>query len=134
MKREDVLKLLLSYLSQFSFHPVLEHELLRLIAETGSESRFFKLLALRIRQLSLKGAQATALEEFEQLNSSIFSMHLTSQSFNIRILFSFLPNDKPVLLLAFYERAGKRRTDYTGRISEAEERLVFMKERFDYEQ
>ncbi len=57
-------------------------------------------------------------------------MHLTGKGFNLRILYAFLANQSPVLLLAFHERAGKRKTDYSGYIPQAAERLRQKKEEF----
>ena len=128
MNRESVLNYLIAYLSEISYHYRLVDELLSLISKSGNEMQFFKLLVLRLRQLSMKGIEATLLTEFEPLQDGLYSMHMSGKGFNIRIIYSFLPNKQPVLLLAFYERGGKRRTDYTPHMEPALSRLREMKE------
>lgn len=61
-------------------------------------------------------------------------MHLSSRGFNARIMYAFLPNHEPVLLHAFYEKAGKKRTDYTGKVELALSRLEVMREELKNEQ
>lgn len=128
MNRESVLNYLIAYLSEISYHYRLVDELLSLISKSGNEMQFFKLLVLRLRQLSMKGIEATLLTEFEPLQDGLYSMHMSGKGFNIRIIYSFLPNKQPVLLLAFYERGGKRHTDYTPHMEPALSRLREMKE------
>ena len=76
--------------------------------------------------------QATDLcvKEFENIGQGLFSMHLTGAGFNIRVLFAFLSNNQPVLLHAFEEKQGKRRTDYSSHIPPALLRLSQTKEDF----
>lgn len=105
-------------------------ELLALIAESGVEEAVFRLILLRLHMLQALGVEATRHKEFEPIKSGLYSMHLAGKGFNIRILYSFLPNRKPVLLLAFYEREGKRKTDYTPYIDPALSRLQRFKEEF----
>lgn len=65
-------------------------------------------------------------KEFELLERVIYSMHISSgRKFNIRILYGFLSNQKPALLMAFYERGGHSNTDYTGKMDTA---LIRLKE------
>lgn len=128
MNRDGVLKYLLSYLSGFLYHNQLIPELLALIANSGYENKFFTILVARLRFLSVMGVEATKHKEFEPLEEGLYSMHLTGANFNIRILYAFLPNEKPVLLIPFFERAGKRKTDYTPYKGPALSRFAEMKE------
>ena len=73
--------------------------------------------------LTLLGAQAVQSKEFESIGNGLFSMHLTGSGYNIRVLYSFLQNQQPILLSSFYERGGKRNTDYTKYIEPAKARL-----------
>ena len=79
------------------------------------------------------GIQATVLREFEPLGGGLYSMHLSGQGYNIRILYGFMPNGQPVLLLAFHERAGKAKTDYSSHIPEAQKRFAEYKKGYDHE-
>ena len=58
------------------------------------------------------------------------SMHLESKNFNYRILFSFMENGETLLHL-FYERQGKRHTDYSRHTPIAQIRLQELKEELE---
>ena len=77
--------------------------------------------------LSQMGLQATTLNGFEPIEKGIYSMKFKFSGFNIRILYAFRGDEEPILLLAFYERAGKSCTDYSGCIKPACDRLAEMK-------
>lgn len=119
MNRKDILARLREAFADIDIHPRMIEELMELIAESGVELQFLNLLLTRLKQLKANGAQAVKMEEFESLGDRLFSMHLAKANFNIRILYTFLPNRKPCLLLCFYERSGKRATDYTNKIPTA---------------
>lgn len=131
MNKNSVLNMLLQYLSDILCHECFIDELLSLIAGTGYEPRFFGLLQARLQILSAYGLRSTVAKEFEPLSDGLYSMHLAGKDFNIRIIYAFLPNRQPVLLSAFHERGGKRKTDYTNYIPEA--RTRFTKIRKDYD-
>lgn len=132
MRREDIINYLLSYLSSFLYHTRFFSEMINLIAGSGYEQAFFKIFVARLRALSIMGKDAIQLKEFELLKScGIYSMHISSKGFNYRILYSFLPNGQPVLLLPFFERAGKKKTDYTPYIGPALSRFAEVKEEYE---
>ncbi|WP_299967434.1 type II toxin-antitoxin system RelE/ParE family toxin [uncultured Oscillibacter sp.] len=116
MNRRDILARLWEAFDGIDIHPSMIAELMELIAESGAEQQFLKLLLSRLKYLKANGARAVSHEEFESIRDGIFSMHLSKRDFNIRILYTFLPNRNPCLLLCFYERAGKQATDYTKKI------------------
>jgi len=66
-------------------------------------------------------------EEFEHLGGGIYSFHIAIKNKNIRILYTLLGNNI-ILLLAFFERAGKSATDYTRKIEEANYRISELEE------
>lgn len=134
MNRETLMIYLLSFLSDFEMVDSLITNLLDIAAGSGYEAALIKLLVKRLGQLSALGVSAVNLEEFESIGNGLFSMHLAGKGFNIRILYSFLPNRQPVLLLAFYERAGKKNTDYTPYIPTAVALLDSKKEAYYHEQ
>lgn len=132
MKREDIKNYLLCYLSGFLYHVRFISELVNLIAGSGYEQSFFKLFVARLRVLSVLGVDAIQQKEFEHLKgNNLYSFHVSSKDFNFRVLYSFLPNGQPVLLLPFFKRDGKRKTDYTPYIDPALSRLAEIRE--DYE-
>lgn len=130
MNKRDVLKLILSALGSFTYHPFLVSELHKLLAHSGFELQFFKILTKQLRMLSSLGVNAVNLNEFEPLGNGLYSLHCAGKGFNIRILYSFLSNRKPILLLAFYEREGKSNTDYSPYLEPARNRLNEKKEEF----
>lgn len=131
MNTELILKLLNRLLGSIRFFDGFVAEFCRLIAGAGVEERVIALLTTRLRQLGQLGLQATRLEEFEPIEGGVYSMHLSGRNFNLRILYGFLPNREPVLLLPFYERGGKRKTDYTQHLGTAKARLAVVKEAFE---
>lgn len=133
MNKESVLQLLLCHLGEFRYHSGLLSELLELLANTGIEKYFFKQFIKRLSILARFGINAVVHEEFENIGQGIYSMHLSAKGYNIRVLYGFLPNSMPVLLLAFYERSGKRKTDYSLHLSPAKNRLQEEGERFNNE-
>lgn len=131
MNRDSVLQYLLNYLSKFSYHSKFLGELIDIIAGSGYEGAFFNLLVVRLGQLSKLGISAVELKEFENIGRGLYSMHFFKKNFNIRFLYAFMPNGQPVFLIPFFERSGKRMTDYTPYIEPALSRLAEMRE--DYE-
>lgn len=133
MNKKDALEFLIAALGGFLRHPLLLQEIAAIIAGTGYELGFYNLLIKRLAMLSRMGALATQHEEFESLGNGLFSMHLAAKKFNIRILYSFMPNRQPVLLLAFYERGGKRKTNYEPHLTPAQQRLAQLRKEHENE-
>lgn len=132
MNKEKALDSLIQLLRGILFHDSFLSELLNLVAEKGFEKQAFRLLTKQLLILNSRGIMVTNTKEFENIGSGLFSMHLTGQDFNLRILFAFLPNSQPVLLLAFHERAGKRKTDYSGFLEPALSRFAEKKEEYEH--
>lgn len=128
MNKDSVLQLLQNLFSSIDVHDELTPELLEIISKTGAEQRYFKTIVLQLTILLQSGVLATKRSDFELVGDGIFSMKQKSSEYNIRILYSFLPNRKPILLCAFYERSGKSKTDYTPYIPVAKARLAQHKE------
>lgn len=132
MDRKAVFQRLGKILEGIVFHDSFFSELLNLISGFGFEEKVFKLLLARLIALNSYGVMVTAIREFENIGNGLFSMHLSGHGFNLRILFSFLPNAQPVLLLAFYERHGKGKTDYSTYLEPALSRLNEKKEEYEH--
>ena len=129
MNKQEALRRLAELLGSFSIslHPAVLDEIMSIITNSGCESRVFATLSKRLFFLSEYGNQAQFYhEEFEHLGRGIYSMHVAVASLNIRVLYAFRDPDT-ILLLAFYERGGKKKTDYTSKIKEAEKRLDELK-------
>lgn len=134
MIKEEVMSFLLELLSAIRMHSKFLPELVGCIAMTGQENRFKKILIKQLRILSYKGIQASDMAEFESIGDGLFSMHIAGKQFNTRVLYFFLPNQQPVFLLAFEERAGKRKTDYSTHIPIALARMHEIEEAYQNEQ
>lgn len=125
MNKEKFTNLLASILHEFFFHFELVGELAAIFKNSGQETSFLKVLLTRLKILSDMGIDAVQCAEFERLKKSdgLYSMHLSAGTYNIRILYAFLSDGRPVLLSAFYERDDSRETDYTREIPKAQRRL-----------
>lgn len=137
MNRDSILSYLEEYLGTFRCHASLFGDIVDIIARSGYERSFFTLLIVQLRILAAQGQNAIQFPGFERLKHAegeLYSMHLDGRDFNLRILYSFLPDHTPVLLTTFFERAGKRTSDYTPYIPAAKERLDHERRLFENEQ
>lgn len=89
MNKENVLQLLVKFINGFVYNKELISELTEIISKTGGEKRFFTLMVNKLRLLAELGLDAVQLTEFENIGQGIFSMHLATKLFNIRILYGF---------------------------------------------
>lgn len=123
-KKESLIRKLADELENgFSVDSRLIPELIQLIDKSGQQDRFLAMLAARLKFLKEYRWQAQNYSnDFEHVNEKMYTIHLQSRHFNIRIFYSFL-KDGTILLHAFYEREGKGRTDYSGNMPEAYRRL-----------
>lgn len=132
MNKESVLAFLQHVLGPVAVAPQFIKELSDLITGTGVETKVFKILTARLKALRESGASAVRYKEFEPLKGEkLFSMHLTGKGFNIRILYSLLPSQQPVLLLAFYEREDSSITNYSSYTPTAQDRLAAFRKEFE---
>lgn len=124
MNRDRAIQQLLAALGSVLVFDECIKELLSIVAGSGVESRLFKMLVSRLKLLSEYGISViNHHSEFEALGDHLFSMHLDVGDKNVRILYSFLPDNREVLLLAFHERAGKRITSYSRYMPIAKQRF-----------
>lgn len=108
--------------SNLVIHPAVISDIMKILKNSGQEAKVFATLAARLEFLSNHKQAASVHKEFEPLGDGVYSMHVAVSSINLRVLYTFRdPNT--ILLLAFYERAGKSHTDYTGKKKIALERL-----------
>jgi len=127
MNKQQVEDLLQQYFAGILVHQRVFGELLNALSQTGVEKEFFRTLQKYLGILSQMGINATRLKGFEHIGSGIYSMRFIFSSSNIRILYAFRGDEEPILLFAFYERAGKSCTDYSAPIKAACDRLTEMK-------
>lgn len=131
MKRKDVLKNLAMYLEQgnkdgFIFHPKFFEELQVLIQGTsGHEKEVLNLLVRQFGYVRDFRRMVHNVDSNEIIKHSIrdyYSLHIQGKGFNLRILMTFFPDNRPVFLTAFYERSGKRVSNYSTHIGTLDDR------------
>ena len=129
MNQQQALSLLRELLlalgaDSFCVVPEFFGELLALIRNSGIEAQFFRMLSARLRLLVDAPEKAfLRSSEFEAIGGGIYSLHVDSGQHNTRILYGILSDKRAVLLQAFDERSGHKRTSYSGHIPIAEQRL-----------
>lgn len=83
---------------------------------SGHEKEIFALLVKQLNFIKALGKevnQADGNEIIKYQERDYYSIHLQGKNFNFRLLMTFDEKENPVFLAAFYERSGKRATDYT---------------------
>lgn len=127
MNKDQLYKLLSELLSEFHCSTEFLDELASILKNSGVEVKFIAVLFTRLNKLKEYGLTVinNCPRQFEKLKNTndLYSMHINTGNLNVRILFVFI-FDTPVLLAAFYERQGKKRTDYSAYIPIAESRRL----------
>ena len=124
--RDLLLNLLLQYRDVLIPDSGFIEDLLDLLSSSGVEKRLFSKLTDYIKKLCTYGEAAIGGrgDPMEHLSgyANLNAMRFLFDGSNIRILFAFL-DGKIYLLCAFYERKGKRNTEYSSYIPIALQRL-----------
>lgn len=94
-------------------HPDVIGEMKDIVLGSGYEADFIKQLKKQLAFADDMGPQVVELSTFEVLKSAdgLYSMHIKSSKYNIRILYSITDSGQ-LLLHCFYKRSGKKQTDY----------------------
>lgn len=112
--------------SEYTVHSDLIGDLVEIIKNSGNEKSFVAKLTTALLFLNKYGktAHLQATNQFERLKGedNMYSMHICTKSFNVRILYSFLSDDK-ILLHGFDEKSGKKITDYSHALPVAKRRF-----------
>lgn len=131
MNKKEALSALIrnleEYLSQgFRFHTLFMEEFKGLLqGAQGHEKEIFALLIKQLNFVKTLGKQvynADGNEIIKYLEKEYYSLHLTGKNFNLRLLMTFDEEVHPVFLAAFYERAGKKNSDYTSWVKVLDQR------------
>jgi hypothetical protein len=115
-------------LGLFLVHPKCLDEFAELIKKDlkGKEAAFFRLLRVQLGYIVEFRHDINRVDSHERLKhsgTSLYSIHLRQSQFNIRLIIAFAPDNTPALLTTFFERSGKRKTDYSERIQLADARF-----------
>lgn len=131
MNTKNAIEQLSIYLDDFQVHPRFIKELSDLLKKElkGKEQKFFTLLITQLKNIQEFGPLIHTIDSNEKLlkcNGNFYSIHLQQSQFNIRLLVHITDSDRQ-LLVAFYERSGKKSTNYTQYIKVLENRLNDLK-------
>lgn len=123
MKKLEIHKAFVELFCNVKAHPEVGNEIITLVIGNGHEKEFIKLFKKQLNYARTLGYKVTELKQFEKLSESpgLYSMHLKSKNFNIRIIYSYYDNGE-LLLHCFYEKQGKSATEYSTHIPIAKER------------
>lgn len=128
MKTKEILELMAKLFADLKMHPLFLKEIRQLLSKElrGKESNFFKILSTQLHNIEVFGTMIHTVDSNEKLKNwdkTFYSIHLQQQQFNIRLLIYITDDHMPLFLCAFYERSGKKKTDYTTYKSVLESRL-----------
>lgn len=117
MNTKDILEIMEKLFSGFLFHPKFIGEMHSLLKKelSGKEGQFFKMLGTQLSNIRNFGPMIHTIDNNEKLKGltrTYYSIHLQNNQFNVRLIIYF-HNNNPLFLCAFYERKGKRYTDYS---------------------
>ncbi len=116
---------------QFKIHILCEQELIDLVKGKSFEKAFIREFMWSINILSELGYQAAIYpgKNFRKLNGvpDLCRIRFNNVNYNIRTIYS-IKNNSIFLILSFWERAGKNKTNYTPYIKPAQARLEAMKQ------
>lgn len=125
MKKEEIIQMLQECLEEgnqngFVFHKQFLQELGALLKNaSGSEKEIFNLLVRQlgyVRDFNRRVNEVDSNEIIKHTKRCYYSLHLQGGRFNIRLIISFMMDNTPVFLVAFYERSGKKKTNYSNYI------------------
>lgn len=127
---ENLIKYITEYMENgFVFHREFINEMKEILSDnlSGHENELFKLLVKQFAYVNTIGSRVDEADSNEKLchtgfETDCYSLHLQNKTFNIRVLMMFSPDNVPLFLSVFYERAGKKTSDYSLRVGVAMKR------------
>lgn len=133
MNFSDALRELIAQLCDVIVHDRCYVEFSILIKKdlSGHQADFLRQMSIQLRNLQNFKHGIYKIDDNEKLkgtNESLYSLHMQSKNYNVRLIVSINKEGIPLLLTVFNERSGKKATDYTSRIPVAESRLKELKE------
>lgn len=128
MDTKEIQKTLTRLFANFILHAQFIKEIKDLLKKDlrGKESPFFQSLTTQLNNIKSFGRLVYRVDNNEILKGGdghYYSIHLENKQFNVRMIVYIRDDGIPYFLCCFYERAGKRRTDYTAYTSVMQQRL-----------
>lgn len=120
MTKDELLKQLKKYLEDYTdcnfiFHTEFVKEFVYIATNVSYQDVFLAQFVAILRNVRDYKHNIYKIDSHEHLKgkySSLYSLHMQTKNYNVRLLISFDNKDNPLFLLAFYERSGKRNTGY----------------------
>ena len=128
MNKKDLLDKLIKKITQyksynFYFNDDFLKEFAEIVSKVSYQDTFLSQLTTLLCNVHDYTYNIYQIDSHEHLKGTPFySLHMQCKNYNIRLIVLFKDNN-PVFLRAFYERAGKGKTDYSSQITIAEKRL-----------
>ena len=131
MNTNEAIQQLLNYLQDFKVHPSFIKELSSLLKKElkGKEKKFFNILITQLKNIQEFKTMIYTVDSNEKLlgyDGNFYSIHLQQSQFNVRFLVH-ITDGSIELLVAFYERGGKKATNYSQYEGILEDRLNDLK-------
>ncbi len=126
MNKRKALELLVDYLNEYStsmgfyFHNKFCEELRTVISKNavGCEKEVFSIMVKQFGFIKTMGYRVNEADSNEILKGigqeqDYYSLHIQNRTVNIRMLLTFMDDCTPVFLAAFFEKEGKKVSDYS---------------------
>ena len=118
MNTKDILETLTKLFSGFILHEQFIKEVNALLKKElkGKEKEFFNCLATQLTNINDFGPLVYTTDNNEILKGAdghYYSIHLEKKQFNIRFIINIQDDGTPYFLCAFFEKTGKRISDYS---------------------
>lgn len=128
MNTKEAFHKLLDIFGDFTIHKSFLAEINKLLKKelSGKEEPFFRMLVAQLNNLKIFGHMIHTIDGHEKLkglDGHYYSIHLQQSQFNVRLLVYINDSNNIYFLSAFYERSGKKSTDYSTHTSVLEQRL-----------
>ena len=141
MNTKDALNVLKKYFTGYTckIHEQFIIELGKLLKKElkGKEEIFFKGFTTQLNNIRTFGYLVHRTDDNEILKGGdghFYSIHLQHKQFNIRFIIYIDKDNVPYFLCCFYEREGKRKTDYTSYTLVMKQRLEQLLEEEDIDE
>lgn len=118
MNTKEALKQLNEAFNNCKVHKSFIKEISSLLKKelSGKEKTFFKILFTQLAHINTFGRMIYTVDGHERLKGTdglYYSIHLQQSQFNVRLLIRITESNTVYFLCAFYERSGKKNTDYS---------------------
>lgn len=118
MNTKEILETLKNIFRGFTLHEQFLKELSSLMKKElrGKEREFFNCLTTQMSNIKNFGILVHNTDNNEKLKGAdghYFSIHLSRSQFNVRFIVNIQDDGSPFFLCAFFEKSGKKITDYS---------------------